>query len=78
MYTMMVAAMDRKVIAVDILQENIDYVKTSLQIINKTDKVQFVLNAISEEYETFYPALEESWNGGSSFIARERENSVGE
>ena len=70
--------MKRNVIAVDIMKQNIDFIKTSLRLMNLTGTVEFVLNAISDEYETFYPALEESWNGGSSFIVRESENSVGE
>ena len=70
--------MDRKVIAVDILQENIDLIKTSLKIINKTDNVQLVLNAISDEYETLYPKFETIYNGGSSFVAKESDNSDGE
>ena len=77
MYTMMVAAMDRKVIAVDILQENIDHIKTSLQMISKTDNVEFLLNAISDEYETLYPKFEGIENGGSSFVESGRENAVG-
>ena len=72
MYTMMVAAMDRRVIAVDILQENIDHVKTSLQMMDKTDKVELVLNAISDGYETLYPKFEAE--GGSSFVENERGN----
>ena len=78
MYTMMVAAMDRKVIAVDVLLENIDHIKTSLQIINKTEKVEFVLNAISDKSETLYPKLETVSNGGSSFVSRDRSGAVGE
>ena len=72
MYTMMLAAMDRRVIAVDILQENIDHIKTSLQMMDKTDKVELVLNAISDGYETLYPKFEAE--GGSSFVENERGN----
>ena len=77
-YTMMVAAMDRRVIAVDILQENIDHIKTSLQMMDKTDKVELVLNAISDKYETLYTNFEAIENGGSSFLERENENGQGE
>ena len=52
MYTLMVAAMKRKVIAVDIMKQNIDFIKTSLRLMNLTGSVEFVLNAISDEYET--------------------------
>ena len=78
MYTMMVAAMDRKVIAVDILQENIDHIKTSLQLMKKTGVVEFVVRALSDRYETLYPKLEAVSNGGSSFVSPDSEDAVGE
>ena len=46
MYTIMVAAMDREVVAVDAMAENLAYVTKSLDIINKTDKVVLVNNPI--------------------------------
>ena len=63
MYTMMVAAMKRNVIAVDIMKQNIDFIKTSLRLMNLTGTVEFVLNAISDQYETLYPVFEEENNG---------------
>ena len=55
------------------LQENIDFVKTSLSLskINITGRVEFVLNAISDQYETLYPVMEVEGNGGSSKAVRE-------
>ena len=66
MFTVMVAAMRRRVVAVDILQENIDFVKTSLSLMDHLGLVEFVLNAISDQHETLYPVLELEGNGGSS------------
>ena len=77
MYTLMVAAMKRKVIAVDIMKQNIDFIKTSLRLMNLTGSVEFVLNAISDEYETLYPVFEEPGNGGSSMAVNEMEGSLG-
>ena len=74
---MMVAAMKRKVIAVDIMKQNIDFIKTSLRLMNLTGSVEFVLNAISDEYETLYPVFEEPGNGGSSMAVNEMEGSLG-
>ena len=73
----MVAAMKRKVIAVDIMKQNIDFIKTSLRLMNLTGSVEFVLNAISDKYETLYPVFEVEGNGGSSKAGNEIEGSLG-
>ena len=59
------------------LQQNIDFVKTSLSFsrINSTGRVEFVLNAISDKYETLYPVMEVEGNGGSSKAVKERVSS---
>ena len=74
MFTVMVAAMkgERRVVAVDILQQNIDFVKTSLTLMNTSRRVEFVLNAVSDKYETLYPIMEVEGNGGSSKAVKER------
>ena len=46
MYTIMVAAMDRNVVAVDAMADNLAYISKSLNIINKTEKVALVHNPI--------------------------------
>ena len=74
---MMVAAMKRKVIAVDIMKQNIDFIKTSLRLMNLVGSVEFVLNAISDKYETLYPVFETEGNGGSSKAGNEIEGSLG-
>ena len=42
----MVAAMDRNVVAVDAMADNLAYISKSLNIINKADKVILVHNPI--------------------------------
>ena len=42
----MVAAMDRNVVAVDAMADNLAYISKSLSIINKTEKVVLVHNPI--------------------------------
>ena len=76
MFTMTVAAMKRKVVAVDILQENIDLVKTSLKLLKLSGRVEFVLNAISDRYETLYSLFEDESNGGSSKAVKESQGSL--
>ena len=65
----------RRVVAVDILQQNIDFVKTSLSMMGISGTVEFVLNAISDKYETLYPVFEVEGNGGSSKAGLEKSSS---
>merc|ERR1711953_18710 len=44
---------------------------------NLTGSVEFVLNAISDNYETLYPLFEKESNGGSSKAVKEKEGSLG-
>ena len=46
MYTVMIAAMKRKVIAVDADPKNLAYIRHSLEIGKKTDKVELIHNSI--------------------------------
>ena len=57
-----------KVIAVDIMKQNIDFIKTSLRLMNLTGSVEFVLNAISDNYEKLYPLFEKESNGGEIYL----------
>ena len=59
--------MKRNVIAVDIMKQNIDFIKTSLRLMNLTGSVEFALNAISDNYETLYPLFEKESNGGEIY-----------
>ena len=51
----------------DIMKQNIDFIKTSLRLMNLTGTVEFVLNAISDNYETLYPLFEKESNGGEIY-----------
>ena len=46
MYTIMVAAMGREVVAVDAMADNLAYIRRSLELANKTDNVVLVHNSI--------------------------------
>ena len=46
MYTLMVAAMDREVVAVDAMADNLAYIRHSLHLANKEHLVTLVHNAI--------------------------------
>ena len=46
MFTVVIAAMKRKVIAVDVDPKNLAYIRKSLKVANTTDYVNLVYNAI--------------------------------
>ena len=46
MYTIMVAAMDREVVAVDAMADNLSYIRKSLELGGKENLVTLVHNAI--------------------------------
>ena len=46
MYTIMVAAMGREVVAVDAMADNLAYIRRSLELANKVNVVTLVHNAI--------------------------------
>ena len=48
MYTIMVAAMGREVVAVDAMADNLAYIRASLEIGNTTDKVVLLYKAIRQ------------------------------
>merc|ERR1719270_313550 len=58
-YTLPVANMGRKVVAVDMMEDNLGYIKTSLIKSNLTQYVQLVHNAVSSKYERLQPTLED-------------------
>ncbi len=59
MFTVAVAAMGRKVKAVDAGFENHAYTRTSLQLASNLHHVDLIYNGLSDKYETLYP-----YNGG--------------
>ena len=48
MYSILVAAMGREVVAVDAMEDNLAYIRASLEIGNNTEKVVLVHNAIRQ------------------------------
>ena len=46
MYTIMIASMGRDVVAMDAMAENLAYIRTSLKLGNKEDRVVLVHNPI--------------------------------
>jgi len=55
MFTLVIAAMKRKVISVDADPQNLAYIRQSLEIAKNRDYVELIYNAISDKYETLYP-----------------------
>ena len=46
MYTILVAALNRKVLAVDAMSDNLAYIRRSLEMGNMQDRVTLVHNAV--------------------------------
>merc|ERR1712029_176202 len=57
--TLPVASMKRNVVAVDMMEDNLGYIKTSLIKSNLTQYVQLVHNAVSSKYERLQPILKD-------------------
>ncbi len=55
MFTVAVAAMGRKVKAVDAGFENHAYTRTSLQLASNLHNVDLIYNGLSDKHETLYP-----------------------
>merc|ERR1719481_2043026 len=64
MYTVVVAAMNRGVVAVDADLENLAYVRRSLDMQNTTSYVRLIHNAVSNTYTTLYPVKVDLKNAG--------------
>ena len=58
MYTLMVAAMDREVVAVDAMADNLAYIRHSLHLANKEHLVTLVHNAIRYPVHIFIRIFE--------------------
>lgn len=55
MYTLMVAAMGREVLAVDMMSDNLAYIRRSLELENREHLVTLAYNAVSDNHKTVYP-----------------------
>jgi len=56
-FTIPVASMKRKVIAVDLMTDNLAFIKKSLSFTNLTQYAHLVNNAISDKHEVLHPAI---------------------
>ena len=68
MYTVLVASMDRQVVAVDADPENLAYIRKSLDLQNTTKRVRLFCNAVSDEYLQMFPYSPDSKNSGGTLM----------
>ena len=68
MYTVLVASMDRQVVAVDADAENLAYIRKSLDLKNTTKRVRLFCNAVSDEYSQMFPYSPDSKNSGATLM----------
>ena len=64
MYTVMAAAMGRRVVAVDPILSNLALVNSSLQLAGRSHLVSFINNPISDTVATLYPVTIHRANEG--------------
>jgi len=68
MYTVLAAAMHRKVVAVDADPENLAYIRKSLELKNTANQVRLFSNAVSDEYSQIIPYSPDRKNSGGTVI----------
>ena len=68
MYTVLVANMDRQVVAVDADPENLAYIRKSLDLQNTTNRVRLFSNAVSDEYLQMFPFSPDKKNSGATLM----------
>ena len=68
MYTVLVASMDRQVVAVDADPENLAYIRKSLDLQNTTNRVRLFSNAVSDEYLQMFPYSPDRKNSGATLM----------
>ena len=68
MYTVLVASMDRQVVAVDADPENLAYIRKSLDLQNTTNRVRLFSNAVSDEYIQMFPYSPDNKNSGATLM----------
>jgi len=66
MYTVVVAALNHRVVAVDADPVNLAYIRTSTDMANTTHNVRMVHNSVSNVHETLYPVLDDPTNEGGT------------
>jgi len=68
-----IAAMGRRVVAVDADPENLAYIRKSLDLAQKSQYVDIIYNSVSDEYETLYPHAPDGSNeGGTHMLTKEQ------
>jgi len=73
MFTLSVAAMGRKVKAVDAGFANHAYMRTSLSLSSTLNNVDLIYNGLSDKYETLYPYIVDRGNeGGLTLLTLEQ------
>ena len=68
MYTVLVASMDRQVVAVDADPENLAYIRKSLDLQNTTNRVRLFSNAVSDDYVKMFPYSPDRKNSGGTLM----------
>jgi len=68
MYTVVVAAMKRQVVAVDADPVNLAYIRRSLDLTSHTEYVRIVYNSVSNEHMTLYPFRDDPSNQGRTMM----------
>ena len=66
MYSLVVAAMGRQVVAVDADARNLELVRKSVELINRQSSTKLIYNSVSDGYETLYPYTVDPTNPGGT------------
>eukprot|EP00092_Neocalanus_flemingeri_P007749 GFUD01008367.1.p1 GENE.GFUD01008367.1~~GFUD01008367.1.p1 ORF type:complete len:316 (-),score=69.27 GFUD01008367.1:90-1037(-) len=66
MYSVVVAAMQKAVVAVDADPVNLAYVRKSLELGSTSTFVRMIYNSVSNEYTTLYPVVDDADNQGAT------------
>jgi len=64
-YTVPVASMGRSVVAVDMMLDNLGYIRTSLDSMDRPGHVELVHNAVSNSHEVFQPVESDAYIGSN-------------
>ena len=68
MYSVLVAALDRDVVAVDADRENLAYIRRSLELQNTVGRVRLLWNAVSDQYLQMFPHSPDRRNAGGTMV----------
>jgi FkbM family methyltransferase len=66
MYSLVVAALGREVVAVDADARNLELVRKSLELMDKQSTTRLIYNFVSDGYETLYPHTPDPSNPGAT------------